>query len=665
MKISIVLAALTGSFETDMNRASKTAQKRMKEIEKTAKEVGAVLGTALAAGAVAAAAGIKAAIDRMDELGKSSQKLGVGTEALSKLAYAASLADVEFSQLESALGKLIKSQDAAAQGSQEQLALFQALGVEFKNQDGTLRNVEEVFLDLATAFKGLPDGANKAAAAFVLLGRTGADLIPLMNGGEEGIRGAGDELERFGGEVGPNAAKMAEEFNDNLTRLRAATNGLFQSVAADLLPSLVRLTDELAEGSAKGDGFRSTGQTIAAVLATVAETAYAAYKNIELMVNGLVEMAARAAKLAATAPGAIGIADRLFFGGSLARESGILAESSAAGAAESAADIDRGLGLGRGSFISPLAGGGDGADAAAAAAAEKALAAALEESRGAAERAAAAKAASAAANRAAAQAAREAAALEKAEAKAAEELLKRRHEQMEELQRLAAEERLERQRAKELVDQTLADIAFETKLLGLNNLEREKAIALRYANVDAASAEGQAIGQALEELAAAQDVAAGMDVVRNATEGLFTDLMSGAKSAKDAFMDFVDSILAGIARIVAQKLTEQLFGAMGTTDTGAGGGWLASLFGAFFGGPKAAGGSVYAGKAYLVGEQGPELFMPPGAGNIVPAGATAKAMGGSTVNQIINVTGTVDRRAADRLRIDAANKQRRALSRSF
>jgi len=43
------------------------------------------------------------------------------------------------------------------------------------------------------------------------------------------------------------------------------------------------------------------------------------------------------------------------------------------------------------------------------------------------------------------------------------------------------------------------------------------------------------------------------------------------------------------------------------------------------GGARAAGGPVAAGVAYLVGEQGPELFVPRGAGSIVPNGAAAPA----------------------------------------
>jgi hypothetical protein len=179
VKISIVLAALTGSFETDMNRASKTAQKRMKEIEATAKKVGQAVGVALTAAATASAVAIKAAIDRADELSKTAQKIGVTTESLSTLSYAAQLADVELGELQGGLTKLIKVQSDAAAGNKDLIAVFDALGVSFQNADGTLRNADETFRDVAAALERIPDGATKTAAAVELLGRSGANLIPL------------------------------------------------------------------------------------------------------------------------------------------------------------------------------------------------------------------------------------------------------------------------------------------------------------------------------------------------------------------------------------------------------------------------------------------------------------------------------------------------------
>ena len=55
-----------------------------------------------------------------------------------------------------------------------------------------------------------------------------------------------------------------------------------------------------------------------------------------------------------------------------------------------------------------------------------------------------------------------------------------------------------------------------------------------------------------------------------------------------------------------------------------------------FGGGRATGGAVTQGTAYMVGERGPELFVPNSSGSIVPN----NALGGNTIN--INVSGAID-----------------------
>lgn len=660
MKISIVLAALTGSFETDMNRASKTTQKRMKEIEKSAVAAGKVIGAALVAGAGLAAAALKSAIDRADELSKTAQKIGVTTEALSTLAYAAQLADVDIGQLQGGLTRLVKAQGEAADGNKEMIALFDALGVSFKNADGTLRDTGDTFRDVAKALEGIPDGATKTRVALELMGRSGANLIPLTKGLEE----AEERARALGLELSTQAGKDAEEFNDQLTDLSLMVTALAQAVASDLLPDIIDLVRGFQESTEAGDGFKSAGGEIADAIRGIGTAASTTFNTIKTLTLGIVGMTTAVLNFLATytLPGRLATS---------ADQRSALADISAvtlAGAGEARDSV-----LGGGATATPLPGQGTGrrggaarqaaADAASAEAAERALAEAMRISAGAADAAAAAKAANAAATRAAAEAAREAAKREKEEMEAAKELAERVYEQQKELRDLAAEEARQRADAKKIVDDMLADIALETKLIGLNNLEREKQIALRYANVDATSKEGLAIAAALDELDKAQQVAEGMDVVRDATRGLFSDLMDGSKSASDAFKDFVDNILDGIAQIVARNLTENLLGSFGSTGGGQSGGFLSSLFGAFFGGARAGGGPVTAGKAFLVGEKGPELFVPPSAGTIATASQTA-AMGrsGTREGDTYVFHGPTSKRATDRVRMDRDRSQRRALA---
>lgn len=112
-----------------------------------------------------------------------------------------------------------------------------------------------------------------------------------------------------------------------------------------------------------------------------------------------------------------------------------------------------------------------------------------------------------------------------------------------------------------------------------------------------------------------------MDVKMNAIKSIedgFVGLIMGTKSVSQAFKDMATSVIADLARMWVQKaITAPIAGMLGLTG-------------------KAIGGSVQAGKPYMVGERGPELFVPNQSGSIVPNGSSNGS--GVTVVQNINVT---------------------------
>lgn len=122
-----------------------------------------------------------------------------------------------------------------------------------------------------------------------------------------------------------------------------------------------------------------------------------------------------------------------------------------------------------------------------------------------------------------------------------------------------------------------------------------------------------------------------MDFARN-TEDIFSnfffDVMQGNfTNLADDFKRMIDRM---VAQALAAKLVQALFGPDFAT-TGMGGG----LFGSLFGGARANGGPVQAGKAYLVGERGPEILMPNTSGTIIPN----HQLSGGQANQVqINIT---------------------------
>lgn len=98
-----------------------------------------------------------------------------------------------------------------------------------------------------------------------------------------------------------------------------------------------------------------------------------------------------------------------------------------------------------------------------------------------------------------------------------------------------------------------------------------------------------------------------VDGLQSLNDGLVEAIMN-AKSLGSVFKNVANQIIADILRIaIRQAIIAPLLG-------GLGGGGLSSIFGGFFAG----GGSPPVGKVSVVGERGPELFVPRQAGVIVP-----------------------------------------------
>ena len=198
------------------------------------------IGVAVAAAGLGTA--IKGQLNAADEMGKAAQKFGVGVEELSRLKYAADLSDVSLDTLGTSLGRLSRSMVAAMKEGSPQAKMFADLGISVTDAAGQMRGAESVLQDLAGLFVTMPDGAEKTALAIKLFGKSGADMIPLLNSGKTGLQQMADEANRLGVVIDTQTAKSAEAFNDNLTRLGAAAGGMVTQITAALAPTLEKLS---------------------------------------------------------------------------------------------------------------------------------------------------------------------------------------------------------------------------------------------------------------------------------------------------------------------------------------------------------------------------------------------------------------------------------------
>lgn len=123
-------------------------------------------------------------------------------------------------------------------------------------------------------------------------------------------------------------------------------------------------------------------------------------------------------------------------------------------------------------------------------------------------------------------------------------------------------------------------------------------------------------------------------------QGIQDDFKNGlldAIVAGEGLSEVFDNLAKSIARAA---LESALFNTGPWGASGGGGGLLGGLLGGIFGGFRADGGPVSAGRAYVVGERGPELFAPGLSGTIIPADRlTSTAAGGVDVRVFVDEGG--------------------------
>ena len=233
------------------------------------------LGAALAVGAFVR--GAQDALQMADAVGKLSTRTGIAANTLFAYRNAAELADVSNEQLTTGLLMLSKNMLEAAKGTETYAAAYRALGVSVVTPSGQLRSANEVFEDIADRFKDLPDGATKAAVAMRLFGRSGAQLIPLLNGGSDALTNLGFGLSK-------EFTEKAQLFNDTMAGIGRRFTEIQLQILDYFLPTFQMIGDAFADlfASSSGD-WTAFGALIQGVLRGVGAAVYATIAGIRFL----------------------------------------------------------------------------------------------------------------------------------------------------------------------------------------------------------------------------------------------------------------------------------------------------------------------------------------------------------------------------------------------
>lgn len=244
---------------------------RMLAASKGAAALGAAVAGAFAANAVVQ--GLAQMVEQTAQLGANikdtSVKLGVATDALQELRYAAELSGGSTDLMDSSLERLSRNLAAAREGG-EAAEMFRSLGIAVEDASGRTRAADEVLGDVADKLVAMEDPAKKVDTAFKLFGRSGTAMVTVLAEGREGLQALREEAHALGGVLDKELIEQADRYDDTMARWRFTMQGVRNTIANALMPAATRFVEWIIGAVKRTREFLSGTRLVEATLGTVA-----------------------------------------------------------------------------------------------------------------------------------------------------------------------------------------------------------------------------------------------------------------------------------------------------------------------------------------------------------------------------------------------------------
>ena len=171
-----------------------------------------------------------------DSVAKMARRTGVSTEALSELGFAAEQSGAGLDVLEVGLRKMQRTIVDAASGMQTAVDALALLGI--TTEQLAALTPEDQFKLIADRMAAVQNPTLKAAAALQIFGRSGTQLLPMMEDGAAGIEALQQQARELGLTIGGKDAKAAEVFTDTINIMRRSLKQVAFTIGSAVAPVL-------------------------------------------------------------------------------------------------------------------------------------------------------------------------------------------------------------------------------------------------------------------------------------------------------------------------------------------------------------------------------------------------------------------------------------------
>jgi len=275
--LTIEMAANVARLRSDMDQAKGLVNSGMNSIKSMASMASKALagiGTVLAARELAQ--WVQQAIDAADATSKMAQKIGLAVPQIAGLEMAFRQSDLSAEDMQKSMGKLSQK---IAEGAD----VFKAMGLSTKAADGSLKSTRDMLGEVADKFASYRDGTEKSALALEVFSKAGLAMIPLLNGGADGLAEYDKKAKELGLTLETDTAKAAEQFNDTLDAVGLRITGVSNQVAARMLPALVDMSNQLLMTVTSTDNLKKSTDAVSMAMDVFLEVGRTAFEAVAVL----------------------------------------------------------------------------------------------------------------------------------------------------------------------------------------------------------------------------------------------------------------------------------------------------------------------------------------------------------------------------------------------
>jgi hypothetical protein len=221
----------------------------------------------------------KGVLDAGVSIARTSQITGASTQTLGVFRKTADDLGVSSEAVDKGFVKLSKSILSFQQGGSQARQAFALLNISQKDFAGL--NTDQKIKLVTDRLGGMADGTQKAAIAQLLLGRGGAELIPVLNElAGEGFEKARAEAEKFGLLLDSQTERSLVLLKKSLTDVEDAGKGVATQFTAGIAPALTDMANAIVKVTTNDGvaGFRELGKEVGNI-----------FKDIALVVVGFTD----------------------------------------------------------------------------------------------------------------------------------------------------------------------------------------------------------------------------------------------------------------------------------------------------------------------------------------------------------------------------------------